>query len=139
MKIIKKFFVRDVNMPEGIESNDKVSLHSSYYNKIFGKKFHSDGYLPWKRGIVKIIFGTRIINRMFWGENIKGDEIGLSNQSKILLELTNETDEYEFTLCKGSKFFFYWQHPLHYVRVSFKLGMLSVILGVIGVVLTIVK
>lgn len=121
--------------------HDKVVLYSSWYHKIFKIYFSECGNTPWKRGIVKIKSGSdpkkmRTIYRMFQGSNLKGVEkniIGLTGTSMNILD--NPKEVLENNLSKGSKFCFYWQHPQHYVRVSFKLGVVSVLLTIVSLVI----
>lgn len=119
------------------EYQDKVLLENSMYEKLFGKPFVEFGFAPWKRKIVKIEFKGRKIYRMFVGGNAKGvkdKELGLTLGSVYLLFLNDADwkDSEKIKPDKGSKFLFYWNHPKHNVRVAFKLGFISVVLGIIG-------
>lgn len=117
---------------------DKVMLENNNYEKIFGHKFKKQNNLPWKKGIVKLKVNGKVIRRMFASGNkfgIRNDEAGFTGQSMSILGLKidkESAEEYEVTLSRGSKLFFFWQHPLHEVRVAFKLGIVSLALGLLG-------
>ena len=118
-----------------------VYLHSSNYSKIFGTTLSNR---LGKRGVVKILYidtngEKNSIHRSFATRGIKdlGNEtIGLSFSSCQYLGI-EDFESANFTLKKGNKLLFYWNHPLHEIRIAFKLGILSVFLGLISILISI--
>lgn len=130
-------FIIVENQEELKEYQDKVLLEKNMYGSLFKKKFIEYSNKPWKRKIVKIEFKGRKIYRMFIGGNSKGiglNELGLTLHSCYLLFFNDDDwkESEKLKINKGSKFMFYWNQPNHYIRVAFKLGFISVILGIIG-------
>ena len=120
------------------EFEDKILLRSEEHEEIFGKKFTEKKNKPWKRKIVKIIYNKRLIRRMYRGENtLLKDEFGLTPLSIYELGLGNDNNNIDIGFSRGNKILFYCNHPKHYVRVAFKLGVLSIILGIISIAVTI--
>jgi hypothetical protein len=120
------------------DMNDKVLLENSLYEDIFGSTFDSQGSRPWKRGVVELSVGDRTIRRLFAGGNshrVEAGHIGVTAQTVAELGLGDICEKEvrrEFHISKGGRFAFYWNHPSHVVRASYKLGLLSVTLGLIA-------
>lgn len=121
---------------------DKVFLSNIQYKKFFGITFIEEKYRPWKRGIIKIMNRDEnvSIQRMYMGASHLGISEGqffVPRFSQNMLAIKRKSEQV-FILKKGSKFLFYWQHPSHNVRASFKatfvLGIISIVLGIIGVI-----
>ena len=79
--------------------NDKVALEKSMYKKVFHRTFKSQGNLPWKRGIMKIIHSQNtertVLRRMFISGqffNITQQDIGLTVMSQSILQVANTAD-----------------------------------------------
>lgn len=120
---------------------DKVLLSNSQYKIFFGKTFNEEKYRPWKRGIIKIANTVSNVSilRMYMGASklgIDDSHFFVPKLSQNMLAINKA--EQKYSLKKGSKFWFYWQHPSHSVRASFKatfvLGIISIILGIIGLI-----
>ena len=142
MKTYKLLNVSEIDLKcteKGI--NESVYLHSSNYSKIFGTTLSNR---LGKRGVVKILYidtngEKNSIHRSFATRGIKdlGNEtIGLSFSSCQYLGI-EDFESANFTLKKGNKLLFYWNHPLHEIRLAFKLGILSVFLGFISILISI--
>jgi hypothetical protein len=123
------------------EINESVYLHSSNYSKIFGTTLSNKLGI---RGVVRIVNidtngEKNTIYRSFASKGIKdlgNDTIGLSFSSCRYLGI-EDFENANFILKKGNKLFFYWQHPLHEIRIAFKIGILSVFLGLISILISI--
>ncbi|HNZ53843.1 MAG TPA: hypothetical protein PLD55_02025 [bacterium] len=123
--------------------DDTVYLESKQYKKIFGTTFENQNRRPWKRGIVKISCNGNSVRRLFSSEGYAGisenksrmkeNEIGLSSVTASILKVEKEK-EADVKLKKGSKFIFYWDHPEHYQRVTFKLALLSLLFSIISLI-----
>jgi hypothetical protein len=117
--------------------SDKVLLENSNYRNIFGKPFNESGNKPWKRGIVKISNGRRSTHLLFYSGNSKkitSKEYGISPASKHQLFTNSTGNESEIEISKGCRFWFFWNHPSHYQRVAFKLGILGLFISIINLV-----
>ena len=138
---------KKINSSDYIEEElqDKVLLNNNQYEKFFNITYKAEKYRPWKRKIIKITnpVENSSIHRMFFGASnleINGNQFFVPRPSQYMIA-ANKAGQ-TFKLKKGNKFLFYWQHPFHNVRVSFKatliLGLISIILGVIAIIITII-
>jgi hypothetical protein len=124
------------------EIHESVYLHSSNYSKIFGSTLGTNLQM---RGVVKIVYidknkRRKSIYRLFASKGIKDlrdQTIGLSHLSCQYLGIGDE-EPANLILKKGSKLLFYWYHPLHEVRIAYKLGALSLLLGLISILISMV-
>ena len=127
--------------------DDKIMLENSMYKEIFGREYKSNDYSPSKRGIVKIKVKCEkpCIYRMFYSGNshkLNKKEIALSMLSlqQLGIDLNNKNNDLiKIILSKGSKHKFYWRHPQHYVRVAYKLALLSLALGLISIITSVIS
>lgn len=92
--------------------------------------------------VVKITKGDRCIYRQYVGRSYMQKEndnnrVGLSTNSWQQLCLEDQ-DNKVVTVSKGCLFPFYWYHPHSATRISFKLGLYSVGLAVIGIIVSII-
>lgn len=128
--------VRDREIYETL--HDKILLENSVYKKIFGKQIAPEAHRPWKRGIVRIKASGKSIFRLFNGGNmfkIKATEAGIMSSDYHGLELKKGS---EIEISRGSRLLFYWNHPNHLNRSAFKLGLVSLFLGLVSLVITII-
>lgn len=49
----------------------------------------------------------------------------------------NDNDEVYVYVTQGNKFNYFWNHPFHATRISMRLGILGIIFGVLGYILSI--
>ncbi len=128
----------DIRNDESLEDyQDKVFLNAQKYKEIFGKSFSKQRRLPWKRGIVKISCTGQPVHRMYLSRNdIRANEMAVTRQTLGLLMESSNQDAMRFTVDKGSRICFYWEHPVHTTRVSFKLGLISVVASVVSLTIT---
>jgi len=123
------------------EFDAEIGLHSSVFKKIFHKR-KSEAADDMKRlSIVKVTYNGKSIYRNFRGvqsKDYKADFAVLSQQSISLLSSGKADAPMEVTLSKGWLLPYYWCHPDKAIRLSAKLGLLSVALGFLSVVLAII-
>jgi len=129
------------NFEVGLQQHtlDKVMLHSSVYKSIFNGTYKSSGSNPRRRGVVKVSNGKQNVYLRFWGASQFG--IGKDNFSVhpyVFNYLNSSESVCEFSFSKGSVLKYYWFNPIDAIRISFRLGSLSVILGGISIVLGII-
>ncbi len=132
---------RNTVIPEGYEYNwleDSALFSSNNYKRIFGKKRSQSCRNKKLLSVVKIKYNKHSIYRKYLYESliqgINGDVVGLTPAS--IRELTEDSNTSvvgkEVTVSKACTFFYYWYHPFHATRISFRLGFPSLILGIIA-------
>ncbi|MCK5672747.1 MAG: hypothetical protein KAH95_05190 [Spirochaetales bacterium] len=129
----KEFFVH--THPEKTESPEfetgYVYLEKTYFKEFYGYPFKDKCNKPWKRPVLKISINDpeckkRVIRCLYRGGNVykmTRKDIGFTKMDASILGIKGK-DSVELTLSKSSKFLYYWNHPVHYNRVSFKLAIL---------------
>lgn len=126
---------------------DKVVLENGWYQKLTGEKIGDiQAGAPWNRRVIRVErkgrAGFRTVRLLFWGGNsakFNQQMIGLGNAALHALAV-RPGDEVELTLSAAEgvfnqsfdKVLFWWYHPNDTARVAFKLGMLGVGLGIVG-------
>jgi hypothetical protein len=129
---------------EQFNYEDAVVLQNSMYNKIYGEpKYISGKILP----IVKISYKNKSIYRRIELNSTKGFVAGiLALTPKFIRELANivvdgsnvtsdrpqKGDELDIT--PGCVFMYYWRHPNSATRMSFRLGLPSLLLSIVSLV-----
>ncbi len=114
------------------EVDGDVILTSSSYQKIFGRKKKSSSNSRKRLSIVKISANGKSIHRAYRAESAGGfteNEVALSPNSIRLLSDKEGMEPTIAKISKGCRIPFYWFHPDKSIRISFKLGLLSVVLG----------
>lgn len=114
------------------------STTNEVYHELFGVHVNKQKKYPWARKIVKIHSkNTNLSLYRIWKglpPFIEGRDI-LYIDKKSKQSLVDNNDCFaEIVLSKGNKLFFYWNHFDNATRISFKLGFLSVALGVLSLV-----
>lgn len=117
-----------------------VYTSNDVFEKVFGKKAKELKTYSKKKKIIKItsLDSKRTIYRIW-----NGAPLGSKTKNTIFLDknakydLLNNKDSNTVTvvISKGTKLLFYWNHYDHMTRVSFKLALWSVILGIISFIL----
>ena len=137
--IVSKFEYKNGKENETITDLWSVYTSNDVYKKIFNKRLKNEKKYPWTRKILKIYSkDTKIsIYRIWRGvppflQNSK-DILFIDKNAKYALTLPNH-NQADIVLSKGNKFLFYWYHYDNATRVSFKLGFVSVMLGIISIV-----
>ena len=133
-----KMFLKDITTIS--EADGDAVFQSNVYSEIFGftrKRSNTDKK---RLSIVKISANGESIHRAFKSEavdGIKKDMVGLSPNSIRLLSDKNGKNPTEVEVEMGGMFPFYWEHPDKAIRISFKLGLCSLVLGLISIVISI--
>ncbi len=120
---------------------DSVVLNKDTYAELFGPKSAKQSTY-WKPQIVKVAFGNRCIYRKAHIGNIKGldsktvgltyNSIGeLTNYSKSGVNISPNNDV--VTISKGCSLAYWRRHPNPAARISYILGLWSIILGLLGI------
>lgn len=112
-----------------------VLMTSACYNDIFKTtKKTADNSLK-RLSVVKISANGQVIYRAFRGVSATdfiSDYAALSPNSIMQLNDKDGKEPLEVEVSKGCIFPFYWFHPDKAIRISAKLGFLSLLLGVIS-------
>jgi len=122
------------------EMDEYVVLESHMYQKIFkSKKIHADD--DHKRlSVVKICCNGKSIHRAFYSVPAKDftqEYVALSTKSIYMLSQdTSLSPGSKVYLSKGSIWMYYWNHPNAAVWMSFRMGILGILLTLIGINLT---
>lgn len=140
-----EYYLND-SIPENI---DTVILAGCDFKEIF-KTTKAESPICIKRlPVVKITFNGKSIHRRFYGNNNLGKKI--SDEEYVgeyaalnyssLYELVDESlDEIKgktVQISKGRRLPYYWNHPFHATRISFRLGLISIVFAVVSLLLSI--
>lgn len=122
------------------EMDEYVVMQSQMYEKIFKKRKIKSSDRQKRLSIVKICCNGKSIHRAFRSESTKDFNkgfVGLSTHSIYMLsqekELAKGTKVY---LSKGSWWMYYWNNPNSAVMMSFRIGVIGILITLIGVNLT---
>lgn len=130
-------YLKGISLPSEVDGD--VYLTSHLYEEIFGKSKKSSSNCQKQLSIVKISANGQSIHRAYKSTsaaNFTKNYAALTTKSISFLTDSNGHETQVVTLSKGSCFLFYWSHPDIAIRLSFKLGLLSVILGLLSILLT---
>ena len=132
----KKLFVSGLYSVTDVDGD--VYLQSSVFNEVFGKTKKMSKDSVKRLAIVKIEENGKAIYRAYRASSIDGltsKYVGLTPNSLYLLNDAEGKAPTKVELSPGKYIPFYWYHPDKAIRISFKLGLLSVALGFLSVVL----
>lgn len=129
-----------------IESNQDVAWFNSQQYKdeeLFGIKRSLD-----KKNkliaIVRIEYQGRKIRRRYQTDNTLGltnNQVGLTSESaRILFDDMSDVSKEVVKVSKGNIWdtvMFYWNHPFHATRISFKVGFPSLLIGLLSLIISI--
>ena len=127
-----------------IEDNQDVAwFNNSEYRELFGMKRSLDQKNK-LLAIVRLECNGKIIRRRFKYDNslhIKGTRVGLTSESiRILFDDLDKVYQEEILVSKGNfmdTIMFYWNHPFHATRISFKIGLPSLVISIVSLLLSI--
>lgn len=128
-----------------IEDNqDVVWFNNKQYVEIFKNKRSSD-HNNKLLAIIRLKYKDRVIRRRYRYDqtlHLTNEQVGLTSESvRILFDDLNASEDL-VTVSKGNiwdSLMFYWNHPFHATRISFKVGVASVIVGVLSMILSIIS
>lgn len=121
-----------------------VYTSNNIFEEIFKKKEKDFTDYKTKKKVIKITSkDSKITIYRFWNGAPVGaktkDTIYVDKYAKYDLLLNKDQEKANLILSRGSKIAFYLNHYDHMVRVSFKLGLWSVIIGVVSFVFSIIS
>lgn len=134
--------LRLVGISNASDVDGDVLIVSNCYNEVFKtcKKNASDSKK--RLSIVKIAANGKSIYRTCRCVSATGfisDYVALSPNSIMLLNDKDGNGPKEVKLSEGGKLPFYLYHPDKAVRISFKLGLLSVLLGLVSIAISVLS
>lgn len=134
------------SIPENI---DTVILAGCDFEAIFKTTKAKSPMWTKRLPIVKISFKGKSIHRRFYGNNDLGKkgkdrkhvgEYAALNYSSLYELVGENPDEIKgktVQISKGRRLPYYWNHPFHATRISFRLGLISIIIAVVSLLLSI--
>lgn len=125
-----------------VESECCAYLYSKTYSVIFGNKKKETTQSKQRLSVIKICSCNKKIYRKYVGvavKNFQERNIALSANACQQLMLNPRKQESYVCISKGWWFPFYWYHSNSATRISFRIGLISLLVGLIGVVLSIVS
>lgn len=130
--IFEEGVLRLCNISSPKELDEYVILQSSMYEKIFGEKKVNASKSNKRLSIVKICYEGESIHRAYLSASAKDfdkDYVALTPNS--IYELSNGKAIIplsKVTICKGCVWMYYWNNPNAAVRMSFRIGMIGIML-----------
>lgn len=127
------------------EHQDVAWFNSKQYSEIFKKKRSGD---PQNKllAVARLRYKDRILRRRYLCDqtlSLADNQVGLTSESiRILFDGKTNPSQELITISKGNiwdVFMYYWNHPFHATRISFKLGVISLIVGVIPFVVSLIS
>ena len=135
---------KDVNDCGYVESNQDVAWFNSQQYKdeeLFGIKRSLDKKNK-LLAIVRLEYNGRIIRRRYQTDNTLGltdTQVGLTSESaRILFDDIPDVSKEVVKVSKGNvrdTIMFYWDHPFHATRISFKVGLPSLLIGLFSLII----
>ena len=116
----------------------EVLMTSNGYNNIFKTTKKTAGSSLKQLSVVKISANGQVIYRAYRGisaPDFLNNYAALSPNSIMLLNDKDGNEPKEVEVSEGSIFPFYWYHPDKAIRISSRLGLLSLLLGVFSFIL----
>ena len=140
----KNIYFRELCSLQGF--NDVALFCSSAYRDIFGRARKNDCKRRKLISLVKITFEGNVIFRQYrYDQSIKGINsgyVGLTPESIRLLTEDNKRvlgKEASVNVSKSNNYhMFYWNHPFHATRISYRIGLFALFLSILSIIITIV-
>lgn len=144
--VVNPFEASEIQKQTVLRSEDiteeSIGLHQKLYKKFRGQPYKIDGYSPKKRLILKIVAegesGKHIVlYRAFRGVNQSAEVVSVGPQTYLALQSVYSEDDSKVivsitpTRQHLGRFIYYWNHPIDAARVSFKLGLVGIIISAI--------
>ena len=127
--------------PTLTETDDSAFFLPTCYAKIFGKTKRFSSRQRKLLSVVRIKGDGPAIYRRYRSSRFvhlpDDDSVGLSALSCSLLLGNDSVENAEVTVSKGCWFGYYWNHPFHATRVSFRLGMPALLISIVSLILSI--
>lgn len=129
-----------------VESNQDVAWFNSQQYKdeeLFGIKRSLDKKNK-LLAIVRLEYDGRKIRRRYQTDNTLGltnTQVGLTSESaRILFDDISDVSKEVVKVSKGNVWdtiMFYWDHPFHATRISFKVGFPALTIGIVSLIVSI--
>lgn len=124
--------------------DDIVFVPTSKFKDIIGSTKRDLCNSKKRHSIVKITNGSKSIHRTLRAISTKdfsGNKIAMTSNSLYLLSEQGVSPDKinEVTIDNGCKFCYYWFHPFHATRISYKLGLLGLMIGIASSILGILS
>ena len=123
---------------------DVVWFNNHQYKTIF-HKVRSEDKKNKLLAIVRISYNGRSIRRRYLCDQqnvaLGNGDLGLTSESVRILFDKKPASANQVTVTKGNlldAMMYYWDHPFHATRISFKVGMPSLIISIISLVISII-
>lgn len=129
-----------VGINNASEVDGEAFVISNCYLDVFGMRRKNADDSKKRLSIMKISANGKSIYRecrCVSATSFNSDYVALSPHSIMLLNDKNGDNPQTVNLSEGSRIPFYWLHPDKAVRLSFKLGLVSLLLGVISIAISI--
>lgn len=133
--------LRLISINNASDVDGEVLMTSNCYNDVFGMRKKNADDSKKRISIVKITANGKSIHRSYKGVSATGfnsDIVALSPNSIMLLNDNEGKEPLKVELSEGSRLPFYWYHPDKAVRFSFKLGLISLLMGFVSIVISII-
>ena len=130
-------YLKDITFTSEVAAEAYFTTH--VYKDFFGKNRKSDKDDNKKLAIVKISANGKSIYRSYRScttEGFNKDSVALSPESIRLLTDKNGENPKTVTISKGCRLPFYYNHPDNAIRLSFKLGAISIIMGIVSILIS---
>lgn len=122
-----------------LDTESKALFCSDSYRVIFGQTKKRSNQQRQRLSVVKIKCGKRKIYRSFQARSITSlnkDSIGLSPNA--CQELGIEPNGEKVSVRKGCSWGYFWNHPNSATRVSFRIGLPSLFVGLISLIIALI-
>ena len=127
------------------EHQDVAWFNNGQYFKIFGIKRSLDQKIK-LLAFLRLEYKGRTIRRRYMSDNSVGlqdNRVGLTSESiRILFDDLKDVSKEEIKISKGNMWdmiLFYWNHPFHATRISFKVGLPALLISVISLIIGILS
>ena len=125
-----------------IDQEDVAYLSPQSFKKIFGKTRGKSSRRNKRLAVIKIRYpktGKSIYRRYVYSQKFHGvtNNIIVLNPASIReLGENSEVVGHNVEVSKGCTFKYYWYHPFHATRISMKLGIYSISLGLLSILIS---
>lgn len=133
--------LRLIGINNASDVDGEVLMISNCYKDVFEKRKKNTDDSKKRLSIVKITANGKSIHRSYKcvsATDFIRNYVALSPNSIMLLNDKDGNEPKEVELCEGSRIPFYWYHPDKAVRLSFKLGFISLLMGFISIIISVI-
>ena len=122
--------------------DDCALFFNQTFEEVFGTKMNKAKRRNKRLPLVKISLGSYSIHRRYKYyplENLKAEDVALTLSSihQLSTEIVEDVVGQKATITKGCWIPYYWFHPFHATRISFRIGFFALLLTVLSLFITI--